>query len=173
MIIQCSTSTSPASLMCSRIPIDGETTGTKWHCFMVLTVAASFILFPRFCGASLPQRSRATQASSLASTTMPLSIRPVMALQAVPDEVGNVAAQMLPLFAHLPLPSSSLPGAARELAAACCAADWSLRASALMFVAAFTYRHAFLLDGADFNCLREAVLGLLSDPQPEVRTDGR
>lgn len=108
-------------------------------------------------------------AAALSSTIVPL-LHPIMAVQEVSDQdFALLAKQALAYLKYLPLPSSALPGAAGEIVAAAGVANWHTRAAALVFLQAFAYRHAFLLEGADLHRLREAVLGLLSDTQLEVR----
>lgn len=108
-------------------------------------------------------------AAGLAPTIVPL-LHPIMAVQEVSDQdFALLAKQALAYLKYLPLPGSSLPGTAREIVAACGAANWHTRAAALVFLQAFAYRHSFLLEGEDAHRLREAVLQLLADSQLEVR----
>jgi proteasome activator subunit 4 len=110
-------------------------------------------------------------ACPVASEVVARCIPAILRAQETPDrDFALVAKRALTYLKYVVFPVGQVGLAARGALLGLRDDNWHARAAALKFAQAFAFRHAFLLDGASRESLRERVVEATRDPQIEVRT---
>ena len=105
-----------------------------------------------------------------ASDVVARCIPAILRAQEAPDrDFALVAKRALTYLKYVVFPPARCRLAARGVLLGLQDDNWHARAAALKFAQAFAFRHAFLLDGASRESLRERVVEATRDPQIEVR----
>ena len=105
-----------------------------------------------------------------ASDVVARCIPAILRAQEAPDrDFALVAKRALTYLKYVVFPPARCCLAARGVLLGLQDDNWHARAAALKFAQAFAFRHAFLLDGASRESLRERVVEATRDPQIEVR----
>ena len=109
-------------------------------------------------------------ACPVASEVVARCIPAILRAQETPDrDFALVAKRALTYLKYVVFPVGQVGLAARGALLGLRDDNWHARAAALKFAQAFTFRHAFVLDGATRVALYEAVVEATRDPQIEVR----